>query len=444
MHTHSSVEFRKLLLFGACGSLGGALGALVGELTHQNDRGTFLRTLLSTSAWTALIALGIAAALVFAQSYYLSRVRPRTRQILFVGAGAVVSGGIAGFLAQFFFGLASLIFSPESLGTLLLLEAVRILAWTLMGGLLGIGLSFCIPNLRKTRGILGGVLGAAIGGMGFVLVAYTAGDVLGRWLGAGVIGACLGAMVAWIEAAFREAWLELDYSGKEKRTVALGKSPVILGSDRDFCTVFIRGAPPVALKYVVEGGKVWLEDMVRQHTTYVGPGDRRVLGDLAVVVHATSDGSFKAFAHQVASPTKRINSVSPDVDISESSHKQRFAEETPPNPTAHESVSKTTMAVNRATGFFLHVAGRLRPLVEGDHFTARDLDLRNSFQANEICAAVVENPAQPGIFGLKNLTKIRWKAKLLSGETREIEPEKSIRLSKGTRVTIDGTTLLID
>ncbi len=126
---------------------------------------------------------------------------PRPRDIAFGSGGAIVSGLVAGFLAQLLFGIAGALIPRASAIGLIILEAIRIVAWSLMGALMGIGLSFCIPNFRVLRGLTGGGIGAGIGGLGFVVMANTTGDLLGRWLGAAIIGACLGAMLAWIETA---------------------------------------------------------------------------------------------------------------------------------------------------------------------------------------------------------------------------------------------------
>lgn len=404
-----SLEWGKFWSFAGCGAAGGALGAVVGEVVQRSAAGTFFTLLLVTAAWTALIAIGIAWALLGAQSYYLTRGFPRGRQIVIGGLGAVLAGSIAGFAAQLFFGLALLVLSTDSLAALIALEAVRVLAWALMGILLGIGLSRCIPNLGTVRGLVGGVVGATVGALGFVLLTYTLGDLLGRWLGAGIIGGCLGAVLTWIEMAFREAWLEVAYGPKETRRVSLGKQSVLLGSDRERCTVLVPNALPVALKYVLEGGQVHLEDLGQGQTVTIGPGDRRTLGTLTVTLRAISERGG------------------------------------PPAPDRQPPPATTAAAGQHAvTGYALRAGGRVLPLGEGARFTAQELGLRDGFPATAVCAEVVENPAQPGVYGMKNLTKIRWQAVLVSGEVRDVDPGKSIRLAKGTRVTIGQATLLIE
>ena len=57
------------------------------------------------------------------------------------------------------------------------------MAWTLLGGLLGVGLSLFVPNLARGRAILGGSIGGFMGSLGFALSSYLLGPLIGRWMG---------------------------------------------------------------------------------------------------------------------------------------------------------------------------------------------------------------------------------------------------------------------
>ena len=63
-------------------------------------------------------------------------------------------------------------------------------------------------------------------------------------------------MVAIAEAAFRSAWLEVWHGPREMITVNLGAEPVRVGGDARQCTVWARGAAPVALRFWVRDGRV--------------------------------------------------------------------------------------------------------------------------------------------------------------------------------------------
>ncbi len=63
-------------------------------------------------------------------------------------------------------------------------------------------------------------------------------------------------------------------------------------------------------------------------------------------------------------------------------------------------------------------------------------------EADGAVAEVAGHPNNPQVAGLKNLSLKSWKATLVSGETREIEPGRTVRLTRGTKVhfgVLDGT-----
>jgi serine/threonine protein kinase len=54
-------------------------------------------------------------------------------------------------------------------------------------------------------------------------------------------------------------------------------------------------------------------------------------------------------------------------------------------------------------------------------------------------ATIVQNPNEPQIWGLKNLSKEKWVAVTPDGTTKDIEPGKSIKLTIGTRINFGRT-----
>jgi hypothetical protein len=163
--------------------------------------------------------------------------------------------------------------------------------WALLGGLAGAGLSLFVPNMKWTLGLVGGAIGGAVGCVGFIVVSSSAGDLLGRLLGGLALGFCIGLMVAIAEAAFRRAWLEVRYGERETIAVTLGPEPVKVGSDAKACTVWARGAPPVALRFFVRDGKVICDDPVTKRETAVGDGFGKEVGTLTVTVRTGSGGA---------------------------------------------------------------------------------------------------------------------------------------------------------
>jgi len=136
-----------------------------------------------------------------------------------------------------------------------------LLGWSLMGTLVGTGMSLFVPNLRWDKAMQGGALGGTIGGMGFLLVIKILGASIGRLLGATTLGFFLGLMIALLEEISRQAWLLVYWSPKEQTILSLGQQPILLGSSPN-SHIYLRkerGYPPLTGKIYLEGEKIYLE-----------------------------------------------------------------------------------------------------------------------------------------------------------------------------------------
>jgi hypothetical protein len=172
----------------------------------------------------------------------------------------------------------------------------------LLGGLAGVGLSLFIPNLKKVHGLAGGAIGGVVGAIGFMAMSSFTGDIVGRLVGGFLVGFCIGLMVAVVEAAFRRAWLEVRYGERETITVNLGPEPVKIGGDGPACTVWARGAPPLALRYFIRNGQVICEDSPTRTETVVSDGDAREVGNVRLTVRTGT--SAAPVNSSVAAPTR--------------------------------------------------------------------------------------------------------------------------------------------
>jgi len=233
------------------------------------------RLVLVIGGWTALLAIGLSLALVVGQNRYLARPWLSGRQAAVVLAGGGLAGLVAGAIGQTLFALVARSSVPPQIGFLA--------GWLLLGGLLGRGVCFFIPNLNAGRSTLGGVVGGLLGAIAFILVSKL-GDIPGRFIGAVILGCCIGLMVALVELAFRKAWLEVRYGPREMITVNLGPEPVKIGSDSRECTIWARGAAPVAYRIWIREGKVVCENVATRHTEELGAGSRREAGAVELIV----------------------------------------------------------------------------------------------------------------------------------------------------------------
>ena len=145
-------------------------------------------------------------------------------------------------------------------------------------------MAFFVPNLAAKRAIVGGAIGGTIGALALLTIPETYGEFPGHLFAAAILGLVLGLLIVIIEKAFREAWLEISYGPKETVTVNLGEKAVTIGSNSNACTVFAMGAPPIALRYRRVGGQIECEDVVREQSSTVQPGDERTVGSIKIKV----------------------------------------------------------------------------------------------------------------------------------------------------------------
>jgi Mg-chelatase subunit ChlD len=232
----------------------------------------------ASSAWTGVCAAMICLALLAGQQFYLQRRLPSALVSARGFVGGLAAGLLGGLTAQLLFqwlgGAAEGVF--------------RVLGWAILGGLVGLGMAFVVPNLRAFRGLLGGALGGLAAALGFLLLAGALGDVAGRLVGAFLLGASIGLMVALVEAVSRRVWLEVSYGGKETRSVNLGPEPVRVGGDGRACAVYARGAAAVALRYWLSAGRVMCEDVPARSSAEEPAGRPRRLGGLTLTVRSAA------------------------------------------------------------------------------------------------------------------------------------------------------------
>ena len=386
----------KARQFAFWGAGGGAIGALIGEIVkftilYENSE-SLGDTVIKVAIWFGIIGATIAIALLSASFQYLKRgiqLGQATQNGIGVG---LLAGAIAGAIAQYLY---------SSIGAGSPNEFLRIFCWGIAGGLLGLGLSFRIPNLGKLRGMGGGLAGGILGGSIFVLLAFINQDsqLAGRLFGIAAIGFSIGLMIAIIETVFREVWLEIRYNPRESRTVSLGSQPVTIGGNPNLCTVYVYNAPPIALRYQLVEGKVLCEDVSAGTTHQLHPGSQQMLGSVSIVVCA-------------AGPSPQVFSKS--------------------NNTSSPLLEKTLFQPQG--NFSLHLKRQVIPLSNGTQLSSKEILGLEPQGHDGIVAQVSYNPNDPTVLGLKNCSLMGWLATLSTGEQREIPPGRSIKLALHTKI----------
>lgn len=169
----------------------------------------------------------------------------------------------------------------------------RIIGWGLLGVCLGGSMSFFIPNLKLNRALLGGLLGGAIGSLGFLAFAFLLGDIAGRLIGSAILGFFIGIMIALLEALSRQPQLVINWSNSEPIKIAIGRTPIVMGSSSEAHVHLPRnqGFPPIVAKIREEDGKIVMEysEAMRERGMKVlrfelKHGDKRKLGDVMIAL----------------------------------------------------------------------------------------------------------------------------------------------------------------
>jgi hypothetical protein len=248
--------------------------------------------LLVIGFWTGLLGVGLSLALAVGQNWYLSRRLPRWQQVLALAGGGMLAGLVAGGIGQALFSLLA--------GAQVLPQLGFLMGWGLLGGLLGRGIGFFIPNLHGGKAALAGAVGGLVGAGVFISVSAV-GDIAGRCVGAAILGLSIGLVVALIEAAFRDAWLEVMFGTREMRTVNLGPEPIRIGSDSS-CLIWTPSGAPVAIKFWINNRRVMRQDVPANQTHEVAGGHREKVGTIEIFVRTGKASNVGSFAPRVAPP----------------------------------------------------------------------------------------------------------------------------------------------
>ncbi len=344
------------------------------------------RVLIAVMVWTGVVAGAISLLLLAGQQFHARQSWVGLSEGAWAVMGGVVAGLVGGGVGQIVFQSTSGAESWEW-ASRFIEPCIRILSWSLIGGLIGVLLAFFVPNLKWYRGGLGGLAGGFCGAVGYLLVAGLMSSLLGRWLGAAILGLCLGLMVALAELAFRRWWLEIAVSPREVRTMTLGSTAITLGSDERQSSFFVAGARPVALRYWVDNNEVYCEDAASGQTTLVQPGESRQVGKVAVTMRSVS--------------------------------------------------------ASKQTGYVLELlGGRKLQLQDGMPLTAEDLPGLEPRGSDGMVALVSAQPNRPQEVMLRNRSKQSWTIRDARGNPRTIDPGRGIELGKGIEVNfgqVQGT-----
>ncbi|MFM7439785.1 MAG: VWA domain-containing protein, partial [Snowella sp.] len=266
-----------------------AISSLV-EGNLSGDYGLVFGT-LRIGIWTGLLSLGTALALIIGQNYYLHRHWLSFKDVTLGIIGGFMAGLIAGAIGQLIFLPMAEIPSLNFVG--------RVIGWTILGMLVGGGMSFFVTNLKLNRAVIGGIIGGLGGAIGFLGVTGIFGEIIARLLGAGILGFFIGLMIAWMEQISRKSWLVVHWTPNEQTTISLGNDPVLLGSAKA-AHIYLspaHGFHPKTAKIYQEGDTIVMQYEAEYGTAKgmkklrqeLKNGDQRKLGQITVEVKTSTE-----------------------------------------------------------------------------------------------------------------------------------------------------------
>jgi hypothetical protein len=191
-------QIERPLTFGAWGALGGAIASLVRSLmiTFQpSSPDSLTLSILDTAIAFGLLGACVGLAIFLGYFRYFKR---GLRVVESLKSGALIglaAGCLGGVIAEVLFR------AFEGSGPL------HVAVWGITGGLIGIGLSFRIPNLDLWTGLAGGAVGGVIGGAFSVwfTVSLEMPELLSRFFAFAAIGFFIPFALFLVEAVFRGA-----------------------------------------------------------------------------------------------------------------------------------------------------------------------------------------------------------------------------------------------
>ena len=253
--------------------------------------------------WTAVLAVGIGFGLVIGQNLILRRrlLSPREGGIVFVGS--LVAGFISGGLGQ---GLFTFIANIDALAIV-----GQMMGWILLGGLLAMGMSLFIPNLKLFLAGIGGGLGGLVGGIAFLLASQIAlGEVFGRLVGSIMLGIGIGAMIAVIEQLARSAYLRIHWGHGQWSNVSLGPTPILIGSSTQaHVRVPSKSVADIAAGITFQNGRIELDDQVRGHKEILSSGQRLDYGPVVVEICSEDTPAEDVKVTSIEEPAETVAST---------------------------------------------------------------------------------------------------------------------------------------
>src|SRR5229473_2625000 len=314
---NSAVDRRELIFKALAGLAGGAIGWIPVELASHGHTITE-----SESSWTlvggfvsmSILAGLIGGAILAAEGKTLELTRTLKRNFLI---GFVVCAILA-IPENYYSDLAfTAILSAGGWGvgqpgSMLYLFLGRLVGWTLMGLMLGVGVGLASLSPKNiVKGAAGGWVGGFVGGVSFDLVGRLSNTgLLSRLIGLSLIGLMIGLFIGLVQELTKSAWLVSEAGRIKGRQFRLEGATAMIGRAEENA-VGLFGDPGVQPRHAVIERRTTgyaLKNLAVQEGTFVNgqrietaelhDGDRIRIGNYELNFHERQGAQAARLATQ--------------------------------------------------------------------------------------------------------------------------------------------------
>ena len=259
-----SLLLKGWFYLGVAGMVGALFGWMIGEpFFVDGARGFHLGNLLMMPLVVAFMTLGLGIAESLVERSWK---RALLRSALSLPLGMLL-GMIISLMANMAFGM--LLFMIFRMGvhdeSNPLFWIVRSLAWMIFGAAGGVVYGIVGQSYKKGKfGVLGGVIGAALGGVLFdpiTLLMHTTGATVSRAIGFALFGAATGVLMGVVESVLKDRWLYVTAGPLAVKQFILYKPVTVIGSAQsaDLYLFKDENILPLHARIVQHGARYLLE-----------------------------------------------------------------------------------------------------------------------------------------------------------------------------------------
>ena len=312
---NGAIDRRELFVKALAGLIGGAIGWIPVEFATHGQSLTDAQsgwTTLSGIATMAILA-GMIGGMILAAEDNTLEISPATERRFLLGFLVCLVLAIPeGYYSDVIFTdfLIAGGWGMDHPGSVSYLIAGRLVSWSLMGLMLGIGVGLASASLRNTlRGGLGGLIGGFVGGACFDLIgSFSETGLASRLVGFCVIGFAIGFFIGLVHQLAKTAWLVVEAGRLKGRQFRLEGAVATLGRAEEN-SIGLFGDPAVQPRHAIiehRGDIFALKNLAVQagtrlngnriETTTLHEGDRISIGNYELSFHTRSERTSRESA----------------------------------------------------------------------------------------------------------------------------------------------------